>query len=105
MTRDWVMDRRRVLLAVSGAALAAAAGPALAAADPYAGSSWRKLTDAEWKKRLPQPAQAKVPLRCSFNSGLDQGGSVPSWRRMLKTGCGRRFFHSASVSLRQDEPA
>ncbi len=31
----------------------ASAGPLLAAADPYANSPWRKITDAEWKRRLP----------------------------------------------------
>jgi peptide-methionine (R)-S-oxide reductase len=50
------IDRRRVLLTTSAAALAAAAGPAMAAAaDPYVGSSWRKLSDADWKKRLAPP--------------------------------------------------
>ncbi|MDB5465748.1 MAG: methionine sulfoxide reductase [Phenylobacterium sp.] len=46
------VDRRRflTLTALAGAA----PGVALAAyQDPYAGSSWRKLSDADWKKRLP----------------------------------------------------
>jgi len=29
-----------------------------------------------------QPAQAKMPLRCSFKSGLEPGRSVPSLRRI-----------------------
>src|SRR6201981_2725074 len=44
-----------------------------------------------------QPAQAKVPLRCSFRSGLDQGRSVPCLRRIsycCGVSCAR---HSASV--------
>ena len=47
------IDRRRVLL--GSIALFGAAGPALSA-DPYAASSWRKLSDAEWRKRLPRAA-------------------------------------------------
>lgn len=44
------MDRRSFLLATS----LVAAVPGLAvAADRYAASPWRKLTDADWKKRLP----------------------------------------------------
>src|SRR3954447_7844905 len=44
-----------------------------------------------------QPAQAKMPLRCSFNSGLDPGRSVPCLRRMsycCGVSCAR---HSASL--------
>jgi peptide-methionine (R)-S-oxide reductase len=44
------LDRRRFLM-VSAFALAAP-GAALAA-DAYANSPWRKVSDAEWKKRLP----------------------------------------------------
>lgn len=45
------IDRRRLLL---GAVAAGLAAPALAAAaDPYADSPFRKLTDAQWKQRLP----------------------------------------------------
>jgi peptide-methionine (R)-S-oxide reductase len=44
------IDRRALLM---GPALAALPALAFAAeTDPYAGSPWRKLTDAEWKKRL-----------------------------------------------------
>ncbi|MDB5474681.1 MAG: methionine sulfoxide reductase [Phenylobacterium sp.] len=48
------LDRRTFLLATAAAACAA---PGLAlAADPYAASPFRKLSDAEWKKRLPPEA-------------------------------------------------
>jgi len=36
--------------------LAAAPASLLAAGDPYAASPWRKLSDADWRKRLPPPA-------------------------------------------------
>jgi peptide-methionine (R)-S-oxide reductase len=44
--------RRHLLL---GAAALAASSPLSAAfaADPYAASPWRKISDADWKKRLP----------------------------------------------------
>ena len=43
---------RRTFLMASGLA-AAAPSVAMAAADPYAASPFRKLTDADWKKKLP----------------------------------------------------
>ncbi len=46
-----MLNRRHVLATAALAALAP--GAALAAADPYAGSPWRKLSKAEWRKRLP----------------------------------------------------
>ena len=36
---------------------------------------------AEEKSGSSQPAQAKVPLRCSWSSGLVTARSVPAWRR------------------------
>jgi len=48
------LDRRAFLLTAT--ALAACSEPvarAAAAPDRYASSPWRKLTDADWKKRLP----------------------------------------------------
>ena len=46
------LSRRHFLAAT---VFAASAGPslAMAAADPYAASPFRKLTDADWKKKLP----------------------------------------------------
>ena len=47
------LDRRTFLAIVAAAALLPAAA---LGADRYAGSPWRKLTDAEWKKRLSPEA-------------------------------------------------
>ncbi|MFN3524105.1 MAG: peptide-methionine (R)-S-oxide reductase MsrB [Phenylobacterium sp.] len=48
------LDRRRFLM---GSALAIAGAPGFArAAGPYEDSPWRRLSDAEWKKRLSGPA-------------------------------------------------
>ncbi|HEY9217446.1 MAG TPA: peptide-methionine (R)-S-oxide reductase MsrB [Phenylobacterium sp.] len=45
------LDRRSFLLA-SAAAAAAPAAACAASPDAYASSPWRKLSDADWKKRL-----------------------------------------------------
>src|SRR3954469_22894316 len=53
-----------------------------------------------------QPAQAKVPLRCSLSSGLVQGRSVPSWRRISYCSGVSWARHSASVfSISNFSPA
>ena len=43
-------------MVVGALALVAAPVQVLAAPDPFASSPWRKLTDADWKRRLPAPA-------------------------------------------------
>ena len=48
------MHRRGFLAAVSALALAAPVSSLAAARDAYANSPFRKITDADWKKRLPQ---------------------------------------------------
>ncbi len=52
---DAHFNRRSLLL---GAAAILGAPPALAASDPYAGSPFRRLTEAEWRRRLPPVAFA-----------------------------------------------
>ncbi len=96
MPSNSLPDRRQILFAVSGLALAAAAGPglALAAADPYANSPWRKMTNAEWKKKLP-PAVYNI-LR---EEGTEPPGSSPLLKEHRKgqfacAGCGLPLFES-----------
>ena len=48
-----MLDRRRLMLATVTAALAPTYAGAAAKPDAYAASPFRKLTDAEWRKRLP----------------------------------------------------
>jgi peptide-methionine (R)-S-oxide reductase len=85
--------RRRLLV---GAALLAATAPlsALGAGDPFAGSPFRKLTDADWKRRLP-PA--------SFNVLRREGTEAPFTSPLLNEhragvfvclGCGLPLFRS-----------
>ncbi len=67
-------SRRAALLGGAALGLAAlAAGPrAFATADPYASSPFRKLTDAQWKGRLP--GEAYNVLR---HEATEQPGSSP----------------------------
>ena len=88
--------RRRLLLA--GAALALAGTTPLAAlADPdqaFARSPWRKLTDADWKKRLPGPSYdvlrhegTEIPFTSPLNNEHRRGTFVC-------LGCGLPLFRS-----------
>ena len=47
------LDRRTLLAGVAATFTLAPAASLLAATDSFADSPWRKLTDADWKKRLP----------------------------------------------------
>jgi peptide-methionine (R)-S-oxide reductase len=85
---------RRVFLLASVAALAAAAAPAAFAADPYAASPFRKLADADWKKRLA-PASYDV-LR---HEGTEAPGTSPLLGEHRKgtfacAGCSLPLFRS-----------
>src|SRR5262245_26447081 len=51
----------------------------------------------EEKLSRPQPAQAKLPLRFSFRSGLVNGRSVASFRRTANCSGVKSERHSASV--------
>lgn len=58
MTLAWI-DRRRLLLGAAAGGVMCAAPRFAAAADPFADSPFRKLTPADWSKRLP-PASFAV---------------------------------------------
>lgn len=74
MARASLLDRRAFLLAASAGALAAGTGVALAApADRFADSPVRKLTNADWKKRL-SPAVYNI---------LREEGTEPPWSSPL----------------------
>lgn len=83
---------RRDLLLATAALLAAPS--ALLAADRYAASPWRKLSDADWKKRLP-PDSYEV-LR---HEDTERPGSSPLLGEHRKgtfvcLGCGLPLFKS-----------
>jgi peptide-methionine (R)-S-oxide reductase len=86
---------RRTLLFTAGAVATVALLPAVAlSADKYAASPWRKLSDADWKKRL-SPAAYDV-LR---HEGTEAPGSSPLLNEHRKgafacAGCGLALFKS-----------
>lgn len=85
------LPRRRFLLATA----VTLATPSLAfAADRFAASSWRKLSDADWKKRLPQPSYGVLR-----HEDTEPPGSSPLLREHRKgtfvcLGCGLPLFKS-----------
>ncbi len=87
------LDRRHFLFSTMIGAGALAAWPA-AAADPFANSPWRRMTDAQWKSRLP-PASYGV-LR---HEDTERPGSSPLLNEHRKgvfscLGCGLPLFKS-----------
>lgn len=85
-------DRRRLLY--SAAALAAAAYTPAMAADVWANSPFRKLTDAQWKARLPSAAYAVLRhegTEVSFTSPLLNEHRSGTFACL---GCGLPLFRS-----------
>lgn len=86
---------RRTFLTTAAAAASAALAPAAAlAADRYAGSPWRKLTDADWKKRLSPPAYDVLR-----REGTERPWTSPLLNEHRKgvfvcAGCGLALFRS-----------
>ena len=92
MTKQLSNPTRRSVL--TAAAILASASPALAATDPYAASPWRALSDAEWRKRLPQASYDVLRhegTEISFTSPLNN-----EHRRgvFVCLGCGLPLFKS-----------
>jgi len=86
------LDRRRLLAAT--AAIVAAPAVARAAADPYANSPFRKVSDAEWRKRLSSAAY--LVLR---HEDTERPGTSPLNREKRKgtyvcAGCDLPLFRS-----------
>jgi peptide-methionine (R)-S-oxide reductase len=84
-------DRRTFLATAATAALLPAAA---LAADRYAASPWRKLTDADWKKRLSPDAYQVLR-----HEGTEAPGSSPLLGEHRKgtflcAGCGLALFRS-----------
>ena len=50
------LDRRALLVSAAALAACSAAPAAKAGPDRYASSPWRKLSEADWQKRLPTPS-------------------------------------------------
>ena len=90
------LDRRHILLASATAALAPGLAWAAAKDDPYAASPFRKVSDADWRKRLP-PA-AYLVLR---HEDTERAGTSPLNREKRAgtyacLGCGLPLFKSTT---------
>jgi len=88
------MHRRSWLLGAAAFCLGSSAGAAAAAVDPFAGASWRRLTEAQWRARLPGPAFEVLrheATEFAFSSPLNR-----EHRRGVFTclGCGLELFRS-----------
>ena len=90
------LDRRHILLASAAAALAPGFAHAAAKPDPYVASPFRKVSDADWRKRLP-PA-AYLVLR---HEDTERAGTSPLNREKRAgtyacLGCGLTLFKSTT---------
>jgi peptide-methionine (R)-S-oxide reductase len=92
MNRTNRPSRRALLVASTGLALAPAA--AFAAVDRFADSPWRKISDAEWKRRLP-PLSYEV-LRRGATERTFTSPLLNEHRRgtFVCLGCGLPLFKS-----------
>jgi len=85
---------RRSFLLVSALAWAAPGLAAAAQADPYADSPWRKLTDADWRKRLAPDSYAVLR-----QADTERPGTSPLLKEKRKgtfacAGCDLPLFRS-----------
>lgn len=87
-----MLNRRHVLATAALAALAP--GAALAAADPYAGSPWRKLSKAEWRKRLPGIAYDVLREEGTERAGTSSLNSEKRRGTYVCAGCALPLFKS-----------
>ncbi|WP_068876956.1 MULTISPECIES: peptide-methionine (R)-S-oxide reductase MsrB [unclassified Phenylobacterium] len=90
------IDRRGFLAAASALATVAPASSFAAARDAYANSPYRKITDAEWRKRLPEAS-----YRILRNEDTERPGSSPLLKEKRKgtfacLGCGLPLFSSTT---------
>lgn len=86
------LDRRKFLFATAIAA--AAPGVALAATDPYAGSPFRRLSDAEWKKRLPGLSYAVLREEATERAGTSPLNDEHRKGVFVCRGCDLPLFRS-----------
>ncbi len=89
-------DRRGFLAAASALAIAVPSSSLAAARDAYANSPYRKITDAEWRTRLPAAS-----YRILRHEDTERPGSSPLLKEKRKgtfacLGCGLPLFSSAT---------
>ena len=88
------LDRRGFLAAASAFAFAAPSVGLAAAKDDYASSAWRKVTDAEWKKRLPQASYAVLRHEATERPGSSPLNQEKRKGTFVCLGCALPLFKS-----------
>jgi peptide-methionine (R)-S-oxide reductase len=91
---DNLLDRRGFLAAASALALAAPAVSLAAARDAYAASPFRKITDAEWKKRLSQDSYAVLRHEATERPGSSPLNKEKRKGTFVCLGCDLPLFRS-----------
>ena len=85
------IDRRAFLM---GSALACAPALAAAADDPYATSPWRKLSDADWRRRLATPTYNVLRREATEMAGTSPLNKEKRKGTYLCAGCALPLFVS-----------
>lgn len=88
------LDRRGLLFAASAAALG---GPAIALAGPrdaYSDSPWRKVSDADWRKRLAPDSYAVLRREATERPGSSPLNREKRVGTFACLGCGLPLFKS-----------
>ena len=85
------IDRRAFLM---GSALACAPALAAAADDPYATSPWRKLSDADWRRRLDTPTYNVLRREATEMAGTSPLNKERRKGTYLCAGCALPLFVS-----------
>ena len=88
------LHRRGFLAAASALAFAAPAAGLAAAKDAYATSPFRKITDAEWKKRLPQASYAVLRQEATERPGSSPLNKEKRKGTFVCLGCDLPLFKS-----------
>lgn len=94
MTLMPLNDRRSLLKCAVAVLALAPASRALAAVDPFATSPWRRLTDTDWRRRLPTASYdvlRRDGTETSFTSALNNEHRTGTFACL---GCGLPLFKS-----------
>ena len=90
------LDRRHILLASATAALAPGLAWAAAKADPYVASPFRKVSDADWRKRLPPAAYLVLRHEDTERAGTSPLNREKRGGTYACLGCGLPLFKSTT---------
>jgi len=94
MTNTRLLDRRGFLAAASALAFAVPTAGLAAAKDAYASSPFRKITDSDWKKRLPQDSYAVLRHEATERPGTSPLNKEKRRGTFVCLGCDLPLFKS-----------